>query len=228
MKPEVNAVLEQLKHTMNEMDNPSQEQPTQETPATAKRKINYPAHIKPLEARVLAALDSGCRTAKTVHTYVGKDVPEKVVNMKLGQLVSRGKIGRKISTSTGYLKYYPYEIAKEKGCLQEPTPRKARRTNYELAEAKAKPVFAQKVEPKAPAPAESQEKYITFLEDRVRGWQTEARKLQNELDNTNLANDKRQVREVAYEQLSKEVEALRKENQRLLILIEYYEGKAGK
>ena len=232
MKPEVNAVLEQLKHTMNEMDNPSQEQPTQETPATAKRKINYPAHIKPLEARVLAALDAGCRTAKTVHTYVGKDVPEKVVNMKLGQLVSRGKIGRKVSNSTGYLKYYPYEIAKEKGCLQEPKTRKARRTKYELAEAKAKPVFAQKVEPKtpikAPAPAESQEKYITFLEERVRGWQMEARKLQNELDDAYVANDKRQVREVAYEQLSKEVEALRKENQRLLILIEYYEGKAGK
>lgn len=213
MKPEVNAVLEQLKHTMNEMDNPSQEQPAQDTPATEKR-INYPAHVKPLEQRVLAALDSGCRTAKTINTYVGKDVPEKVVNMKLGQLVSRGKIGRKISASTGYLKYYPYELAKEKGCLQEPKTRKARRTKYELREEsyvfdpkKQKTEF---VKPKsleilkAPAPAESQK--------------IEVRKFQHELA----------WREVANEQLTKEVEALRKEVQRLTIIVEYYEGKVGK
>jgi hypothetical protein len=236
MKPEVNAVLEQLKHTMNEMDTPSQEQPTQDTPATAKRRINYPAHIKPLEQRVLAALDSGCRTAKTVHTYVGKDVPEKVVNMKLGQLVSRGKIGRKISSSTGYLKYYPYELAKEKGCLQEPKTRKARRTKYELREESY--VFdpkKQKVEPFVmpkslemakpqlqPTPIDQdRENYVLFLEGRVRDWQAEARKLQHELDHLTAQANKRQTREIAVENLEKEV-------QRLQIIVEYYEGKVGK
>jgi hypothetical protein len=217
MKPEVNAVLEQLKETMQEMDEPTQE--------PSKRAINYPKHIKPLEQRVLAALDAGCRTAKTVHTYVGKDVPEKVVNMKLGQLVSRGKIGRKISSSTGYLKYYPYEIAKEKGILEEPKTRKARRTKYELREDS---YGAVNHKPEPVTIDQDRENYVLFLEKRVTEWQAEARKLQHELDHATVAGKQRQVREVANEQLTKEVETLRNEVKRLTIILEYYEGKAGK
>jgi hypothetical protein len=225
MKPEVNEVLAQLKQSMEEMDNP-----TQETLAKEKRKINYPAHVKPLEQRVLAALDAGCRTAKTIHTYVGKDVPEKVVNMKLGQLVSRGKIGRKISESTGYLKYYPYEIAKEKGCLQEPKKRQPKQNPFEFKPAKRVTEFVaprslEIAEQLTTAPVDQdRENYILFLEKRVTEWQAEARKLQHEVD----AKTRREVRNVAYDQALEQVEALRKEVQRLTIILEYYEGKAGK
>ena len=217
MKPEVNEVLAQLKQSMEEMDNP-----TQETPATEKR-INYPAHVKPLETRVLAALDSGCRTAKTINTYVGRDVPERVVNMKLGQLVARGKIGRKVSDSTGYLKYYPYKIAKEKGILEIPKKRKSKVNPFEFKPAERATEF---VAPRSLEIADQlhidqdRENYILFLEKRVTEWQTEARRLQREVDAKSSV--------VAYDQALEQIESLRKEIQRLTIIVEYYEGKASK
>lgn len=187
----------------------------------------YPKHVKSLEERVLSALKTGCRTATTIHTYVGKDVAIKVLNMKLGSLVSRGLIGKKKSVSTGHMKYYPYEEALAKGCLQEPKPKK---NPFEFKPDNRLPSFVpprslQIAEQLKPMPIDQdRENYILFLEKRVTEWQTEARRLQHEVD----AKAKREVRNVAYDQALEQIESLRKEVKRLTIIIEYYEGKAGK
>ena len=187
----------------------------------------YPKHVKSLEERVLSALKTGCRTATTIHTYVGKDVAIKVLNMKLGSLVSRGLIGKKKSVSTGHMKYYPYDEALAKGCLQEPKPKK---NPFEFKPDNRLPSFVpprslQIAEQLKPMPIDQdRENYILFLEKRVTEWQTEARRLQHEVD----AKAKREVRNVAYDQALEQIESLRKEVKRLTIIIEYYEGKAGK
>jgi hypothetical protein len=187
----------------------------------------YPKHVKSLEDRVLSALKTGCRTATTIHTYVGKDVAIKVLNMKLGSLVSRGLIGKKKSVSTGHMKYYPYDEALAKGCLQEPKPKK---NPFEFKPDNRLPSFVpprslQIAEQLKPMPIDQdRENYILFLEKRVTEWQTEARRLQHEVD----AKAKREVRNVAYDQALEQIELLRKEVKRLTIIIEYYEGKAGK
>ena len=187
----------------------------------------YPKHVKSLEERVLSALKTGCRTATTIHTYVGKDVALKVVNMKLGSLVSRGLIGKKKSVSTGHMKYYPYDEALAKGCLQEP---KVKKNPFEFKPADDRlpsfvpPRSLQIAEQLKPMPIDQdRENYILFLEKRVTEWQTEARRLQHEVD-----KPKREVRNVAYDQALEQIESLRKEIQRLTIIVEYYEGKAGK
>ena len=187
----------------------------------------YPKHVKSLEERVLSALKTGCRTATTIHTYVGKDVALKVLNMKLGSLVSRGLIGKKKSVSTGHMKYYPYDEALAKGCLQEP---KVKKNPFEFKPAERATEFVpprslQIAEQLKPMPIDQdRENYILFLEKRVTEWQTEARRLQHEVD----AKSKREVRNIAYDQALEQIESLRKEIQRLTIIVEYYEGKAGK
>lgn len=187
----------------------------------------YPKHVKSLEERVLSALKTGCRTATTIHTYVGKDVALKVLNMKLGSLVSRGLIGKKKSVSTGYMKYYPYDEALAKGCLQKP---KVKKNPFEFKPTEkvisfAMPRSLEIAEQLKPMPIDQdRENYILFLENRVTEWQTEARRLQREVD----AKTRREVRNVAYDEASAQIESLRKEIKRLTIIVEYYEGKAGK
>ena len=105
---------------MNEAMNGVLAQVKEQLANRPKRRINYPKHVKTLEQRVLAALNSGgCRTVETVMSYCGETDRRKVA-LKLGQLVARGLAGRKPSDSTGYMKYYPESIAREKGILATP------------------------------------------------------------------------------------------------------------
>ena len=151
-----------------------------------KKGVNfaYPDHVKPLKQRIMSALNNGARTGESVASYCKEEV--KLINMQLGRWVSRGQIGRKISP-TGVIRYYPYEIAKEMGILEEPKP-----INYWTKERKAKQEAkkrsssvvdrpAQEPSPIPNKPQVTQESaYIAFLEKRIIEWQAECRKMASE------------------------------------------------
>jgi hypothetical protein len=160
-------------------------------PEPMKKKgvnFNYPDHIKPLKQRIMSALNNGARTGEAVANYCKEEV--KLINMQLGRWVSRGQVGRKVSP-TGVVRYYPYEIAKEMGILEEAKP-----INYYTKERraveKAKDEFvkrsssvvdrpAQEPSPIPNKPQVTQEAtYIAFLEKRIVEWQTECRKMASE------------------------------------------------
>lgn len=174
-------------------------QPTTEaTPVVPKRQkgvnFNYPDHYKPLKDRIMSALNNGARTAEAVATYCKE--PVKLINMQLGRWVSRGQVGRKVS-STGIIRYYPFELAKEMGILEEPKPinyyTKERRAQEKNKASSDKPV--REVQPtQAEAFAlrgdvvglsdksnAKEAKYIEFLEKRITEWQTEARRMANQI-----------------------------------------------
>ena len=152
----------------------------------------YPDHVKPLKQRIMSALNNGARTGESVASYCKEEV--KLINMQLGRWVSRGQIGRKISP-TGVIRYYPYEIAKEMGILEEPKP-----INYWTKERKAKsqakkrsssvvdrPAQEPSPIPNKPTRVEAKEaQYIEFLEKRIVEWQTEARRMAKQI--TELEN----------------------------------------
>jgi hypothetical protein len=161
-----------------------------EPPEPLKKKgvnFNYPDHIKPLKQRIMSALNNGARTGESVASYCKEEV--KLINMQLGRWVSRGQVGRKVSP-TGIVRYYPYEIAKEMGILEEPKP-----INYWTKERKAKaegkkrsssvvdrPAQEPSVIPDKPTRVEAKEaQYIEFLEKRITEWQTEARKMAKQI-----------------------------------------------
>jgi hypothetical protein len=164
-------------------------------PEPAKKKgvnFNYPDHIKPLKQRIMSALNNGARTGEAVANYCKEEV--KLINMQLGRWVSRGQVGRKVSP-TGIVRYYPYEIAKEMGILEEPKP-----INYYTKERraveKAKDEFVKRsssvqriitpnVIPDKPT-ATQEATYIAFLEKRITEWQAEARKMAKQI--TELEN----------------------------------------
>lgn len=162
-------------------------QPTTEaTPVVPKRQkgvnFNYPDHYKPLKDRIMSALNNGARTAEAVATYCKE--PVKLINMQLGRWVSRGQVGRKVS-STGIIRYYPFELAKEMGILEEPKP-----INYytkeRRAEEKKRSSSVPTQEPvqtkQTFAPTNAKEaQYIEFLEKRITEWQTEARRMAKQI-----------------------------------------------
>ena len=147
-----------------------------ESPAKTKRAINYPAHIKPLKDRIMSALNNGARTPESVATYCGEDI--KLITMQLGRWVSRGLIGRHTNVVSGITRYYPHDIAKEKGFLTKPKPinRKGKKAKAieNRSSSSDKPV-----QPLAPIRTK-EEQYILFLEKRIIEWQAECRKLASE------------------------------------------------
>ena len=159
-------------------------------PEPLKKKgvnFNYPDHIKPLKQRIMSALNNGARTGEAVANYCKEEV--KLINMQLGRWVSRGQIGRKISP-TGVIRYYPYEIAKEMGILEEPKPinywTKERRDKVDSKKRSSsvvdRPAQEPNVIPDKPTKVEAKEaQYIEFLEKRITEWQAEARKMAKQI-----------------------------------------------
>ena len=189
MKAEAIQQLEQFKSQLNS----SQVETVSISEPKPKRAINYPAHIKPLKERIMSALKGGCRTPESVATYCKED--EKLITMQLGRWVSRGLIGRHTNVVSGITRYYPHDIAKEKGFLTKPQP-----INRKGKKAKAIEKRSSFVMPKSlkiaeealaakqmnlfkdiPAPIRAkEEQYILFLEKRIIEWQAECRKLASE------------------------------------------------
>jgi hypothetical protein len=154
-----------------------------------KRAINYPAHIKPLKERIMSALKGGCRTPESVATYCGESV--KLVTLQLGRWVSRGMIGRHTNKGSGITRYYPHDIAKEKGFLTKPQPinrkkgKKAKPMQKHEEAPRQMPLWNETASDLATAEQlmqhEALKKHCTFLENQVKGWQAEARKQAHEI-----------------------------------------------
>jgi len=167
-------------------------------PEPMKKKgvnFSYPDHIKPLKDRIMSALNNGARTVESVARYCKEE--EKLINLQLNRWVSRGQIGKHIVPSSGNVKYYPYELAKEMGILIEPKP-----INYWTKERKAKQEDKKRSSPPTQKPQPTQAEafvlrgetvgltdksnakeaqYIAFLEKRIVEWQTEARKMAKQI-----------------------------------------------
>ena len=161
------------------------------TEPTKKKGVNfnYPDHIKPLKQRIMSALNNGARTADSIANYCKEEV--KLINLQLGRWVSRGAIGRKVS-DTGIIRFYPYEIAKEMGILEEPKPinywtkeRRAKADEKKRSSSSLSPKVNEAIEAlkanNAPSKVANEAKYIEFLEKRITEWQTEARKMAKQI-----------------------------------------------
>jgi hypothetical protein len=123
MKAEAIQALEQFKqqHLAGDLVSQSHSVPsTKVNPSRVPKKINYPDHVKPLKERIMSALNNGCRTPDSVATYCSEDI--KLITLQLGRWVSRGLIGKHTNVVSGITRYYPHDIAKEKGFLTEPKP----------------------------------------------------------------------------------------------------------
>jgi hypothetical protein len=166
---------------------------TDKASGSSVRKINYPEHIKPLKERIMSALANGCRTPESVANYCGtEDI--KLINLQLGRWVSRGLIGRHTNVVSGITRYYPHDIAKEKGFLTAPKPinRKKGKKAKLKTENRSSPY-------QSPAPTTqltqaeafvlrgeatksrlTGKDYVAFLEKRIIEWQTECRRLASE------------------------------------------------
>ena len=174
MKTEAMQQLEQFKAQLNS----SQTESVSISEAKPKRAINYPEHIKPLKERILSGLANGCRTPESVANYCGtKDI--KLINLQLGRWVSRGIIGRHTIVVSGITRYYPHDIAKEKGFLTKPQPINRKGKKAKAIENQSSPSVDKPVQPSAPIRAK-EEQYILFLEKRIIEWQAECRKLASE------------------------------------------------
>lgn len=155
------------------------------------KSFNYPDHIAPLKQRIMSALANGARSVESVARYCKEE--EKLINLQLNRWVSRGMIGKKITPSSGMVRYYPHDLSKQMGILTEPQPinrmgkkakgiEKKRSSSYQspapttqLTQAEA---FVLRGE--ATKSQLASKDYIAFLEKRVVEWQNEARKLANE------------------------------------------------
>jgi hypothetical protein len=198
-----------------------------------KRTINYPDHVKPLKERIMSALANGCRTPESVATYCGTQ-NIKLINMQLGRWVSRGLIGRHTNVVSGITRYYPHDIAKEKGFLTKPKPinrkkkfvmPKSLKKADEALAAKQMPLWNETANDLATAEHlmkyEALKKHCTFLENQVRGWQAEARKQANEIKRlTNELANVRKTRDV-----TSEVTEVMQEVTQLRATIAYLESK---
>lgn len=209
------------------------------TPEPTKQKgvnFNYPDHIVPLKQRIMSALNNGARSVESVARYCKEG--EKLISLQLNRWVSRGEIGKYIVASSGNVKYYPYELAKEMGILTEPKP-----INYwtkeRRAKAEAKKRSSSSAKPVQPTQAEAfvlrgetvgvsdksnakEAKYIEFLETRIIEWQTEARKMAKQ-----IADLEKQVIEArnAPRNVTGEVEEVMKEVMELRSTVAYLESK---
>jgi hypothetical protein len=194
-----------------------------------KRAINYPAHIKPLKERIMSALKGGCRTPESVATYCGESV--KLVTLQLGRWVSRGMIGRHTNKGSGITRYYPHDIAKEKGFLTKPQPinrkkgKKAKPMQKHEEAPRQMPLWNETASDLATAEQlmkhEALKKHCTFLENQVKGWQAESRKQAHEIKHlqVQLVNA-RKTRDV-----TSEVTEVMQEVTQLRATIAYLESK---
>lgn len=194
-----------------------------------KRDINYPKHIKSLKDRILSALANGCRTPEAVATYCGEEV--KLVTMQLGRWVSRGIIGRHTNKDSGITRYYPADIAKEKGFLTKPQPinrkKKSKPTQKIEREVDTRqmPLWNETANDLATAEQlmqhEALKKHCTFLENQVKGWQVEGRRQANEIEKLQKALiDVRKTREV-----TSEITEVMEEVTKLRATVAYLESK---
>jgi hypothetical protein len=196
MKAEAIKALELFKeqHLARMPEQEEGDKVSEEHSVQPKRNINYPEHIKPLKERILSGLANGCRTPESVANYCGtKDI--KLINLQLGRWVSRGIIGRHTNVVSGITRYYPHDIAKEKGFLTKPQPInrkkkakfvKPKSLKIEREEApRQMPLWNETASDLATAEQlmqhEALKKHCTFLENQVRGWQAEARKQAHEI-----------------------------------------------
>jgi len=204
-----------------------------------KRVINYPAHIKPLKERIMSALANGCRTPDSVATYCGEDI--KLITLQLGRWVSRGLIGRHTNIVSGTTRYYPHDIAKEKGFLTDPKPivrkkgKKAKPTQklkreedprqmplwYDTKKGIGDFVYPQSLQKADEALAKKDGNYIAFLEKRVTEWQAESRKQAHEIEDLKAKLvEVRKTRDV-----TSEVTEVMEEVTKLRATIAYLESK---
>lgn len=199
-------------------------------PEPMKKKGAYPDHIKPLKDRIISALNNGARTVESVARYCKEE--EKLINLQLNRWVSRGQIGKHIVPSSGNVKYYPYEIAKEMGILIDPKPinywtkeRKAKQETKKRSSssAVARPTQEPSSIPSKPTRVEAKEaQYIEFLEKRITEWQTEARRMAKQ-----IADLEKEVIEArnAPRNVTGEVEEVMQEVRELRATIVYLESK---
>jgi hypothetical protein len=202
------------------LQEPQGEQADKVSESSAKR-INYPDHIKPLKERIMSALSNGCRTPESVATYCGtKDI--KLINLQLGRWVSRGLIGRHTNVVSGITRFYPHDIAKEKGFLTAPKPinRKGKKAKLKT-ENRSSPSVDKPVQAPNPFGALSSKDYVAFLEKRITEWQMEIRKQAHEIEDLRekLA-EARQTRDV-----TSEVTEVMQEVTKLRATVEYLESK---
>lgn len=207
MKAEAIRALEQFKqlHLAREVSTDGQADMVSESPAPTQGEVmateptkqkgvnfNYPDHIAPLKQRIMSALNNGARSVEAVARYCKEE--EKLINLQLNRWVSRGMIGKHITPSSGIVRYYPYEIAKEMGILTEPKPinywtkeRKAKQDAKKRSSSSAKPVQQTEIQkainahPVQQSPLEGKD-YVSFLEKRIVEWQNECRKMAKEND----------------------------------------------
>jgi urease gamma subunit len=145
--------------------------------------FNYPDHIAPLKQRILSALNNGARSVESVARYAKEG--EKLINLQLNLMVSRGLIGKHIVPSSGNVKYYPADIAKEMGILTAPQPinRKPKKAKEQKRSSSVQTTEIQKAinaHPQKPT-ATQEAQYIAFLEKRITEWQAEARKMAKQI-----------------------------------------------
>jgi hypothetical protein len=221
MKQEAIAALEQFKQMHLATD--GQVDTMSESPkvnlSRVPKKINYPAHVKPLKERIMSALNNGCRTPDSVATYCSEEI--KLITLQLGRWVSRGLIGKHTNVVSGITRYYPHDIAKEKGFLVDPQPivrkkgKKAKLKTENRSSSVDKPV-----QPPAPIRAKEND-YIAFLENRVTAWAQESRKQAHEITKLQDALiEARKTRDV-----TSEVTEVMQEVTKLRATVAYLESK---
>jgi hypothetical protein len=193
-----------------------------------KRNINYPEHIKPLKERIMSALANGARTPESVANYCGTtDI--KLINLQLCRWVSRGLIGRHTNPQSGITRFYPHDIAKEKGFLTKPKPinrKKGKKAKPMREEApRQMPLWNETASDLATAEQlmqhEALKKHCTFLENQVKGWQAESRKQAHDIQHlqVQLVNA-RKTRDV-----TSEVTEVMQEVTQLRATVAYLESK---
>lgn len=117
-KPAVEVINEQ-DDMVSVSSQPTKENHMDQTTELKQKSFNYPDHIVPLKQRIMSALNNGARSVESVARYCKED--EKLINLQLNRWVSRGIIGKQITPSSGMVRYYPHEIAKEMGILTDPS-----------------------------------------------------------------------------------------------------------
>ena len=212
MNQEAIQALQQFKQMHLATDDNEQ---TDKVSGSSVRKINYPEHIKPLKERIMSALANGCRTPESVATYCGtKDI--KLINLQLCRWVSRGMIGRHTNVVSNITRFYPHDIAKEKGFLTKPKPinRKGKKAKEEKKPAEQR--------------LRTDKDYIAVLENRVIAWQQESRKQAHEIEDLKAKLSESQVQLIKARQtrdVTSEVTEVMQEVIKLRATVEYLESK---
>jgi hypothetical protein len=194
---------------------------TDKASGSSVRKINYPEHIKPLKERIMSALANGCRTPESVANYCGtEDI--KLINLQLGRWVSRGLIGRHTNVVSGITRFYPHDIAKEKGFLTKPQPIN-RKKKVKFVKPRSLDIADEALAKKAQGVGN-----FDFLAKRVLEWQQEARKQAHEIEDLKAKLSEAQVQLIKARQtrdVTSEVTEVMQEVTKLRATVEYLESK---